>query len=53
MTNEPNPTTDPSQPMIYEIRIKGHLGDQWTDWFEGMTHHPGRKRQYTVNWPGG
>ena len=22
--------------MIYQIRIKGHLGPQWTDWFEGM-----------------
>ena len=29
--------TNPSQPMIYEIRIKGHLGSQWTDWFEGLT----------------
>jgi hypothetical protein len=23
--------------MIYEIRINGHLGQQWTDWFEGLT----------------
>ena len=23
--------------MVYEIRIKGHLGRQWTDWFEGAT----------------
>ena len=23
--------------MIYQIRIKGHLGRQWTDWFEGLT----------------
>jgi hypothetical protein len=23
--------------MIYEIRIKGHLGRQWADWFEGLT----------------
>ena len=21
----------------YEIRIKGHLGCEWTDWFEGLT----------------
>jgi hypothetical protein len=21
----------------YEIRIKGHLDSQWTDWFEGLT----------------
>jgi len=25
------------QPMVYQIRIKGHLGRQWTDWFEGLT----------------
>jgi hypothetical protein len=26
-----------NQPMIYQIRIKGHLGPQWKDWFDGMT----------------
>jgi hypothetical protein len=25
------------QPMVYQIRVKGHLGHPWTDWFEGMT----------------
>ena len=25
------------RPMVYQIRIKGHLGPQWTDWFGGMT----------------
>jgi len=28
--------TDPSHSLIYEIRIKGHLGPEWTDWFEGL-----------------
>lgn len=28
---------DQSQPMEYQIRIEGHLGPQWTDWFGGMT----------------
>jgi len=23
--------------VVYQIRIKGHLGRQWTDWFEGLT----------------
>ena len=23
--------------MVYQIRIKGHLGRQWTDWFGGMS----------------
>ena len=37
MSNQRNPKTDPGEPMVYQIRIKGHLGHQWTDWFEGMT----------------
>jgi hypothetical protein len=23
--------------MVYQIRLKGHLGPQWTDWFGGLT----------------
>jgi hypothetical protein len=23
--------------MVYQIRLKGHLGRQWTDWFDGLT----------------
>ncbi len=26
----------PDQPMIYQIRLKGHLGREWTEWFGGM-----------------
>ncbi len=37
MTKKVNPVTDPGQPMVYQIRIRGHLGRQWTDWFEGLT----------------
>ena len=22
--------------MVYQIRVKGHLGPQWTDWFGGL-----------------
>ncbi len=28
---------DPDQPTIYHIRLKGHLGGQWTDWFGGLS----------------
>jgi hypothetical protein len=28
---------DPGQPTVYQIRIKGHLGNAWTDWFDGLT----------------
>jgi hypothetical protein len=37
MSKELEPKSTPSQPVVYQIRIKGHLGHQWTDWFEGMT----------------
>jgi hypothetical protein len=37
MSNELEPKPTPSQPVIYQIRLKGHLGSQWTDWFEGLT----------------
>ena len=29
--------TDPAQPTVYQIRVKGHLGSQWQDWFGGLT----------------
>jgi hypothetical protein len=32
-----NRTADTSQPTIYQIRVKGHLGSQWKDWFGGLT----------------
>jgi hypothetical protein len=41
MSNKRNSKSDPSQPTVYQIRVKGHLGSQWTDWFEGMTITPG------------
>jgi hypothetical protein len=33
MSNKLNPETDPNQPVVYQIRIKGHLGGKWKDWF--------------------
>ena len=37
MSNKRYPPTDSTQPVIYEIEIEGHLGQQWMDWFEGLT----------------
>ena len=37
MSNELESKPAPGQPMVYQIRIKGHLGSQWTDWFGGLT----------------
>ena len=37
MSNEINSESEKAQPMVYQIRIMGHLGRQWTDWFGGLT----------------
>ena len=37
MSNKLNLKTDPGQPVVYQIRLKGHLSSQWTDWFGGLT----------------
>jgi hypothetical protein len=36
MSNEHNPAIEPSHIQVYQIRIKGHLGADWTDWFDGL-----------------
>ena len=28
------------RPMVYQIRVKGHLGPRWADWFGDMTITP-------------
>jgi hypothetical protein len=37
MSNICEPKTDPGQPRVYEIKVEGHLGCEWTNWFGGMT----------------
>ena len=37
MPNKIIPIPDRDQAMIYQIRIKGHLGEQWADWFEDLS----------------
>ena len=36
MANARNPPTDPGEPLVYQIRIKGHLDPHWSSWFEGL-----------------
>ena len=36
MSTDINSDIGPGQSMAYQIRIKGHLGLQWTDWFGGL-----------------
>jgi hypothetical protein len=37
MSETDAPTEAQDQSGQYEIRVKGHLDDQWDDWFGGLT----------------
>jgi hypothetical protein len=37
MTETHASTEDHDPPMLYEIRVKGHLDERWADWFGGLT----------------
>jgi hypothetical protein len=37
MSNESNSSHEKAEPLIYQIRIKGHLDRKWADWFAGLS----------------
>lgn len=37
MSGKRKPKEEPNRPAVYQIRVKGHLGLHWTEWFEGLT----------------
>jgi len=37
MSNELESKPTLFQPVVYQIRLKGHLGSQWTNWFDDLT----------------
>jgi hypothetical protein len=36
MPDEPDATIEPNQPVVYQIRLKGHLSSVWEEWFDGL-----------------
>ena len=36
MAKQRKPRPDACEPPVYAIRVQGHLGHEWTDWFEGL-----------------
>ncbi len=36
MSKHHDAATTPNQAPFYQIRLKGHLGREWADWFGGM-----------------
>jgi hypothetical protein len=37
MSNEIDPQAGRNKPMVYQIRIKGHVRREWTGWFDGLS----------------
>jgi hypothetical protein len=37
MPGERKSERDPDRPKTFQIRIHGHLSQQWTGWFEGLS----------------
>ena len=37
MSKHHDTATHANQALLYQIRLKGHLGREWTDWFEGLS----------------
>lgn len=37
MSNQFNPESDPNGPLTYQIRLKGHSGYEWKEWFGDLT----------------
>lgn len=37
MPDAPRPARTTDHPTIYQIRLKGQLEREWTDWFDGLT----------------
>jgi hypothetical protein len=40
MSGPQHPISEPGHPMVYQVRLEGHLGAQWADWFGGLTVIP-------------
>ena len=37
MSNAHDPNAEKDTPLIYEVRLKGHLNPKWVDWFGDVT----------------
>lgn len=37
MADKQERITDPNEPMVYQIRLQGHLAPEWAAWFGGLT----------------
>ena len=51
MPNHSSSQPDFNEPLVYQIRIKGHLGVEWADWFGGLTLTPDENGETLITGP--
>lgn len=51
MQNESYTKPLPNQPMIYQIRVVGHLQTHWSSWFEGLAVSPAENGETLITGP--
>lgn len=51
MTRNAANGSEPDAGTIYQIRVRGHLGPQWANWFAGMAIHCPRDGETTLTGP--
>jgi hypothetical protein len=51
MATEGKSRSNLDQSEIYQIRVKGHLGAGWEDWFEGLTVLPEAQGETMITGP--
>jgi len=51
MSDKLNSKADSGPPTVYQIRVKGHLGSEWTNWFEGLTITPAENGETLLTGP--
>lgn len=51
MSDKRNPGSDPDAPVVYQLRIRGHLGPEWKDWFCGLTIRPDENGETLLTGP--
>lgn len=37
MAKQQNQQLEPGQPPVYQIKLEGRLGEQWTAWLDGLS----------------
>jgi hypothetical protein len=40
-----------ASPVIYDIRVEGHISESWSSWFEGLSIRPEESGETVISGP--